>query len=64
MLSSGILLAGEIKARVILIFNEMPDRNTDENTIQPTYKLTTCFRVRDWSFSMAGIGVEENCFSG
>ena len=36
---------GEIKTRVILISNEMPDENTDENTIQPTYRLTTCFSV-------------------
>ena len=46
MFSSGIFLAaqvnaGEIKARVILISNEMPD----ENTIQPTYRLPTCFSV-------------------
>ena len=36
---------GEIKTLVILIFNEMPDENTDENTTQPPYRLTTCFSV-------------------
>ena len=48
--SSGILLAtqadaGEIKALVILISNELPDENTDQNTAQPPYMLTTCFSV-------------------
>ena len=38
-------IPSEIKARVILISNEMPDEDTDENTIQPTYRLTTCFSV-------------------
>ena len=45
---SGILLAaqanaGDIKALVLLISNEMPDESTDENTTQPSYRLTTCF---------------------
>ena len=31
---------------MILISNEMPDEtNTDENTIQPTYRLPTCFSI-------------------
>ena len=34
-------IPGEIKTRVILISNEM----LDENTIQPTYRLTTCSSV-------------------
>ena len=38
-------IPGEIKARVILISNEMPDEGTDDNTMQPTYRLTTCFSV-------------------
>ena len=50
MFPSGILLAaqanaGEIKTPVILISNEMPDENTDQNTTQPPYRLTTCFSV-------------------
>ena len=38
-------IPGEIKTLVILISNEMPDENTDQNTIQPTYRLAMCFRV-------------------
>ena len=54
MFSSGVLLAApelmqaiprEIKALVILISDEMPDEGTNQNTIQPTYRLTTCFSV-------------------
>ena len=48
-------IPGEIKARVILISNEMPDESTDENTIQPTYKLTTCLRVISSLISGQGI---------
>ena len=36
---------GEIEALVILTSNEMPDEGTDQNTTQPTYRLTTCFSV-------------------
>ena len=36
---------GGIKALVILISNEMPDENTDQNTTQPPHRLTTCFSV-------------------
>ena len=38
-------IPGEIKALVILISNGMPDENTDQNTTQPPYSLTTCFSV-------------------
>ena len=38
-------IPGGIKARVILISNGMPDEGIDQNTIQPTYRLTTCFSV-------------------
>ena len=38
-------MPGEIKTLVILISNEMPDESTDQNTIQPTYRLTTCLTV-------------------
>ena len=38
-------IPGGIKALVILISNEMPDENTDQNTTQPPYRLTTCFSV-------------------
>ena len=38
-------IPGEIKAPVILISNEMPGENTDQNTTQPPYRLTTCFSV-------------------
>ena len=38
-------IPGEIKARVILISNDMPDESTDGSTKQPTYRLTTCFTV-------------------
>ena len=38
-------IPGDIKALVILISNEMPDENNNQNTIQPTYRLTTCFSV-------------------
>ena len=42
-------IPGGIKACVILISNKMPDESTDEttdkNTIQPPYRLTTCFSV-------------------
>ena len=34
-------IPGEIKARVILVSNE----TADENTIQPTYRLPTCFSI-------------------
>ena len=54
MFSFGILwlpslmqaIPGEIKALVILISNEMPDENIDQNTTQPPYRLTTCFSVK------------------
>ena len=50
MFSSGILLAakanaGDIKELVILIPNEMPDESTDQNTTQPSYRLSMCFSV-------------------
>ena len=50
MFSSGISLAAQVnagysKALVILISNEMPDENTDQNTTQHPYRLTTCFSV-------------------
>ena len=48
-------IPGEIKARVILISNEMPDEGTDENTIQPTYRLTACFSVTSSLTSGQGI---------
>ena len=38
-------ILGGIKALVILISNEMLDENTDQNTTQPPYRLTTCFSV-------------------
>ena len=38
-------IPGEIKTLVILIFNEMPDENTDQNTTQPPYRLIACFSV-------------------
>ena len=34
-------IPGQIKA--LVISNEMPDENTDENTTQPPYRLSTCF---------------------
>ena len=36
-------IPGGIKALVILISNEIPDEDTDQNTTQPPYRLTTCF---------------------
>ena len=39
-------IPGKIKALVILISNEMPDENTDQNATHPPYTLTTCFSVR------------------
>ena len=39
------IIPGEIKTLVILISNEMPDKNTDQNKTQPPYRLTTCFSV-------------------
>ena len=49
--SSCILLAaqaipGGIEALMILISNEMPHENTDQNTTQPPYRLTTCFLLQ------------------
>ena len=38
-------IPGEMKALVILISTDMPDESTDQNTIQPTYRLTMCFSV-------------------
>ena len=38
-------IPGEIKALMILISNEMPDENTDQNTTQTPSRLTTCFSV-------------------
>ena len=34
------VIPGGIKSLVILISNEMPDENTDQNTTQPPYRLT------------------------
>ena len=48
-------ISGGIKACVILISNEMPDKDTDENTIQPTYRLPTCFSVIPSLISGQGI---------
>ena len=38
-------IPGEIKTLVIWLSNEMPDENTDQNTTQPPYRLTTYFRL-------------------
>ena len=38
-------IPGEIKTLVVLISNEMPDGNTDQNMTQPPYRLTTWFSV-------------------
>ena len=38
-------IPGGIKAQVILISNEMPGENTNQNTTQPPHRLTTCFSV-------------------
>ena len=38
-------IRGEIKTLVILISNEMPDENTDQNTTQSPCRLTMCFSV-------------------
>ena len=38
-------IPGVIKTPVILTSNEMPDENTDQNTTQPPYRLTTYFNV-------------------
>ena len=51
-------IPGKIKARVILISNEMLDEGTDENATQPTYKLTTCFSVISSLTSGQGIHYE------
>ena len=37
------MISNEIKT--LVIFNKMPDENTDQNTTQPPYRLTTCFSV-------------------
>ena len=52
-------IPGEIKARVFLISNGMPDESTDENTIQPAYRLTTCFNVISSLTSGQGIHDER-----
>ena len=51
------MIPGKIKAQVILISNEMSD-DTDENTIQPTYRLTMCFSVISSLTSGQGIANE------
>ena len=51
-------IPGKIKTHVILISNEMPDKSTDENTIQPTYRLTTCFSVMSSLTPVQGIDDE------
>ena len=38
-------IPGEIKTCVILISYKIPDESTDEDTIQPTCRLPTCFSV-------------------
>ena len=38
-------ISGRIKALVILISNEILNENTDQNTTEPPYRLTTCFSV-------------------
>ena len=54
-------IPGEIKALkvMILISNEMPDENTDQNTTQPPYRLTTCFSVMSSLTPEQGIHDEE-----
>ena len=37
---------GEIKTLMILISNERPDENTDQNTTQPPYRLTFFFFIK------------------
>ena len=44
---------------MILISNEMSCESTDENMIQPTYRLTTCFSVISSLTSGQGIYDEE-----
>ena len=39
------MIPGGNKTLMILISNEIPDENTDENTTQPPYRLTTCLSV-------------------
>ena len=51
------MIPSKIKAQVILISNEMPD-DTDENTIHPTYRQTTCFSVKSSLTSRQGIANE------
>ena len=53
-----LAIPGGIKTLVILISNEMPDESTDQNAIQPTYKLTTCFSVISNLTSGQGIADE------
>ena len=48
-------IPGETKTLVILISNEMPDENTDQNAIQPAYRPTTCFSVMSSLTSGQGI---------
>ena len=38
-------IPGGNKTLMILISNEIPDKNTDRNMTQPPYRLTTCFSV-------------------
>ena len=38
-------ILGQIKTQEILISNEKPDENTEENTTKPSYRPTTCFSV-------------------
>ena len=54
-------IPGEIKALVILISNEMPDENTDQNTTQPPYRMTTCFSVMSSLTPEQGIRDEVKC---
>ena len=53
-------IPGEIKTLVILISNEMPDKNyTDQNTIQPSYRLITCFIVISSTSLTSGQGIHD-----
>ena len=58
-------IPGGIKALVILISNEMPDEDTDQNTTQPPYRLTARFSVISILTPAQGINDEmkENCFT-
>ena len=52
-------IPGEIKALVILISNEIPDENTNQNTVQSVHRQAMCFNAISSLTSGLGMHDEE-----